>query len=315
MGKPKGTRGAAGSPSDQTASDGGAEHASHGETGQVTMAEMREMMRCMLSELKFELKTEIRALNSTLQSFRKDISELQERVTQVEEFHMAASEAIRLLLADRIRLRDKATDLERRSRRCNIRIYGVPEDSEGGSMIEYLENILTTNLEWPENEPLQIQRAHRAAIQKPIEGNPPRSIVACFQQFRVKEQVLSLAWKKKVSIEGTRVFFDHDYPQEDVEKRKAYKEVKKALKVKGIRFRTPHTKMRVFWDTGVEVYGSAREAAIALKTRGIAVSVPAEEDPGARLTRLIVSSGWRRAGGDAAATAREKLQRYRRISD
>ena len=316
MVRTKGNRGATSSPSDPTARDGGAEQTTDGETGQATVTEIREMMRSMLSELKFELKAEIRALHSTLQSFRKDISELQERVTQVEEFHVAASEAIRLLLADRKHLREKTTDLERRSRKCNIRIYGVPENSEGGSMIDYLENFLMTNLEWPVEEPLQIQRAHRVPNQKSTEGNaPPRSIIACFQVFKVKEKVISLAWKKKVFIEGTRIFFDHDYPLEDVEKRKAYKEVKKALKAKDIRFRTPHTKMRVNWDTGAEVYDSARKAALALTKRGIAVPVPAEEDPGVRLARLIDSTGWRRVGSDAAPNAREKLQRFRRISD
>lgn len=312
MGKTTKAKGAtAGTPPHQSDS----EQATHGETSQDIMAEIREMMQGMLSELKFELKSEIRALNSTLQTFRKDISELQERVSQVEEFHTTANEAIRLLLADRIRLRDKATDLERRSRRCNIRIYGLPEDTEGGSMIDFLEQFLTENLAWPENEPLQIQRAHRAAKQKPEAGKPPRSIVACFQQFRVKESVLSLAWQKKVFIEDIQIYFDHDYALEDVEKRKAYKEIKKALKVKGIRFQTPHTKMRVHWGTGAEVYNSAREAAKALNKRGIAVPVPTEDDPGTRLTKLIDCSGWQRAGNDTAANAREKLQRYRRVSD
>lgn len=73
--------------------------------------------------------------------------------------------------------------------------------------------------------------------------------------------------------------------------------------------------MHVHWSTGAEVYNSARVAAMVLNTRGIVVSVPAEEDPGVRLTKLLDNAGWRRAGTDAVETVREKLQRYRRISD
>ena len=45
----------------------------------------------------------------------------------------------------------------------------------------------------------------------------------CFLKFRVKEQVLNTAWRKKdVRYEGKRIYFDQDYPPEILKKRKAY---------------------------------------------------------------------------------------------
>lgn len=46
-----------------------------------------------------------------------------------------------------------------------------------------------------------------------------------------------------------------------VEQRKAYGPIKLALKERGIRYQTPYTKMRVPWDSGLRIYGSAEEAA------------------------------------------------------
>lgn len=55
--------------------------------------------------------------------------------------------------------------------------------------------------------------------------------------------VLSLAWKKKITIVTNLISFDHDYTSEVIEKRRAYVGVKKALKEKGIHFQTPFTKI------------------------------------------------------------------------
>lgn len=229
-----------------------------------------------------------------------------------------SKESLLFLLKERRRLQDKVTDLESRSRRCNIRIYGVPEDTEGDSMTRYLEQFLTDKFALPADMALQIQRAHRASVQKPAPESPPRSIVVCFQQYIVKEMVLSLAWKKKITIATNLISFDHDYASEVIEKRRAYAEVKKALKEKGIHFQTPFTKIRIHWDTGTETYKDAQEAIAELRMRGIEVAKP-KEDSGSRLEGNIRNTfQWQRANtgetGDVVTRAREKLQDFRRVS-
>lgn len=67
-------------------------------------------------------------------------------------------------------MQEKLTDLEGRSRRNNICIYGVPEEKEGNSMPEYVEQLLKTELALIADTNLQIQHAHRALARKP-EGN------------------------------------------------------------------------------------------------------------------------------------------------
>ena len=75
-------------------------------------------------------------------------------------------------------MQEKITDLEGRLRRNNIRIFGLPEDTEGSSATIYLEQFLKAELELPEGTNLQIQRAHLALAQKPIPNAAPRSIIA-----------------------------------------------------------------------------------------------------------------------------------------
>ncbi|KAF3851605.1 hypothetical protein F7725_013377 [Dissostichus mawsoni] len=70
---------------------------------------------------------------------------------------------------------------------------------------------------------------------------------------------------KKIVVEGRPLIFDHDYATEVVQKRKAYNGIKKLLKEKGIRFQTPLTKMRIHWDDGPKLYGSAQEAACDMR--------------------------------------------------
>lgn len=47
-------------------------------------------------------------------------------------------------------MQEKITDLEGRSRRNNIQIFGLPEDTEGSPIIKYAEQLLKTELELPE---------------------------------------------------------------------------------------------------------------------------------------------------------------------
>ncbi|KAF7644107.1 hypothetical protein LDENG_00227690 [Lucifuga dentata] len=116
------------------------------------------------------------------------------------------------------------------------------------------------------NEDLGIERVHRALAPQPPVGAPPRSIVIRFQKFTVKEKILHAAWKKKISMQDRRVYFDHDYAENVQWKRREYTPIKKLLKEKKIRFQTPLTKMRVHFDSGTVTYNSAEEAVADLES-------------------------------------------------
>ena len=67
-------------------------------------------------------------------------------------------------------LEAKLTDQQGRSRRDNIRIYGIPEDVEEGCMVSFLKTLLKNQLDLPDETELHIERAHRALAPKPYNG-------------------------------------------------------------------------------------------------------------------------------------------------
>lgn len=94
-------------------------------------------------------------------------------------------------------LADKLDNLESRSRRNSVWVYGIPEEAESksDSVVQFMDKWLRE--EFSINSDLQIQRARRALAPKPKSGQPPRSIVINFQQFTVKEMILKKGWEKE----------------------------------------------------------------------------------------------------------------------
>lgn len=94
-------------------------------------------------------------------------------------------------------LKDKVQDLENRSKRSNIRIVNLPEESEGGNLVSFLERIIPEILGAKIFlSPPIIERAHRTGN---ISSNraTPRIIVAKLLNFREKQKILQLARERK----------------------------------------------------------------------------------------------------------------------
>lgn len=116
---------------------------------------------------------------------------------------------------------DKLVDQEGRARRENIRMYKVPENEEGSSMIVFVEKLLRDKLGIPPTTELHNERAHRVLVPKPAATGKLRSIVIKFCRYTTKEEVLRKAWEKKeIPLNNHRIYFDHDYPAVVLSKRK-----------------------------------------------------------------------------------------------
>lgn len=136
-----------------------------------------------------------------------------------------------------------------------------------------------------------------------------------FLQFDTKEAILKKAWQKKMSVGGKRIFFDHDYASEVVQKRKSYLGIKKVLKNKGIRFQTPLAKIRIHWNNGVKTYDNASDAAKDMRARGCEMEAPGDAAAPAEEERRA-QPDWQRVRGkeggrDAARRAKETLKKWK----
>uniref|UniRef100_A0A087Y5X8 L1 transposable element RRM domain-containing protein n=1 Tax=Poecilia formosa TaxID=48698 RepID=A0A087Y5X8_POEFO len=202
--------------------------------------------------------------DAEIQKQQEDMTEAQRRIAELEEWRTEAKDAILSLLKQQRKLQEKLKEVEGHGRRCNMRIYNVAEQ-DGELVQEMAEKLLHRELALPAGTELQIQRAHRSLGKKPPPEANPRSMVVNFLKYQTKEEILTKAWKNK----GKRIFFDHDYPTEVIEKRKSYSETKKALKDRKIRFQMPMTKIRIHWSDGIKIYNNAEETVIDMRGRGL----------------------------------------------
>uniref|UniRef100_A0A3B5Q2F2 L1 transposable element RRM domain-containing protein n=1 Tax=Xiphophorus maculatus TaxID=8083 RepID=A0A3B5Q2F2_XIPMA len=285
---------------------------------------LKEEIKVLLNELTNEINQRVSAAINKTEEMGKRLGEMEKSMAEKERWDIGVRDAIVQLLNDQKLLREKITDLEGRSRRNNLRVYGIPENAEGTSMQRYMENMLKTelgdSLDLGSEKNLGIERAHRALGAQPPAGAPPRSTVVRFLKFNVKEQILRAAWKRPIYIQEKRIFFDHDYAENIQLKRREYAPVKKALKENAIRFQTPMAKMRVHFDSGMVIYSSAEEAALDLRRRGFTVG-PVSANRSKVITAEAINNllsmdivGPRRVGSAPGLreSAREKLKVFQR---
>lgn len=275
---------------------------------------LREDVRKELTEFRDEIHRALGDVRGDLTTTTTRVEEAEQRVAELEERNLDLEDSLRQMQQKQESMQTKLTDLEARSRRNNIRVYGIPEGAEDNNVMDFVVKFLESELATPSELDLKIQRCHRALGPRPPREVPPRSIVINFQEYKTKELVLSSAWKKKeVYYKGTRVYFDHDYPTEIVKKRREYAGIRRVLKEKGVRFQTPPpAKLKVFLDGGPRIYNTAREAAEDLRKRGFPIDQnDSDPAPGPRTT------AWERVGDKRGQRAslpeqvREKLRAFR----
>lgn len=296
-----------------TANDGGQTEEPAGASLDLILRELRGFRQDSKVQLE-SIKGELAKVNS-----RMDAAET--RILQSEERIQVAEDVLAEMLKLQSRLQDRLTDQESRSRRENVRIYGVVEGAEVGtdSVSTFVEKLLRENLEIPQSTNIQIERAHRALGPRPPSGAPPRSIVVRFLSYKTKEDILRMAWQKRgFEWRNNKITLDHDYASGILLKRREYAEARRVLKENNIKFRSLYpAKLRVFYDEGMTTYESVQEATRDMADRGLPVTVLSHPDT---LLDQIRCMTWQpsraRTGRDSrdrgVSGFKEKLSAFRR---
>jgi len=208
-----------------------------------------------------------------LHSTNNRLEEAEGRIEEAETALQAMAMLTKKLMKRQASMEAKLTDQEGQARRDNLWIHGIPEKEEGDIMCAFPEKLLSDTLDI---RGLGIERAHRSQAPAPEEPRArPRSIIAKFTSYKVKEEVIRKAWQKKaVYYKNTRFFVDHDYPTALLRKRYEYTEAKKILKERKIKFQTPYpAKLRVHYDDGTQTYQNAADATADMAKREHPVTV------------------------------------------
>ncbi|KAJ1083021.1 hypothetical protein NDU88_003182 [Pleurodeles waltl] len=134
-------------------------------------------------------------------------------------------------------LRAKVTDLEDRSRRDNIRLFGIPERKEGSDTKAFLQSLLPDLFGIEFSPPLEFQRAHRIGPPHKATSDKPRPIIACFLRHDQTRQVLSAAKTQgPASLDGHEIRVAANFSRLTNEKRKAFLAFRPQLRKLDIKY-------------------------------------------------------------------------------
>ncbi|KAL0195044.1 hypothetical protein M9458_008616, partial [Cirrhinus mrigala] len=114
-------------------------------------------------------------------------------------------------------LKDKVEDMENRNRQNNLRVIGVSEGKEGGNMMRYMGDLISTVFDTSGRQ-MEIERAHRVFGSRPNPEDRPRPIL-------VRE-------KGEIQYEGNRIQIFPDFARATQLKREKFRECRRARGVK-----------------------------------------------------------------------------------
>ena len=262
------TGGAGASPSDSTSTNNGANGASEAsgvagtpesdtEEQSVVLRAIDALKRELLEKMDAKAKaqsTELKNQASQMRTeFRAAVKQIEENVTAVsgrlselETGVSANSDVIESMKSEIFdlrtelsELRDRCEDAESRSRRFNVRIWGVKEGRESGQQpSKFVANMLQQALGL--DSPPTLDIAHRSLRSKPTRDDaPPRAFVVRCHYFQEKELMLKKAAEMKefTTAEGDVIRLQQDFTQAVANRRAAFSEVRGLLRgVDGVRF-------------------------------------------------------------------------------
>ncbi|KAJ1100124.1 hypothetical protein NDU88_005213 [Pleurodeles waltl] len=87
----------------------------------------------------------------------------------------------------------KLIDLEDRSRRDNIRLFGFLEQAEGANTPSFLHTVLPQLTETVFDPQLEFQTAHRLGPRRKDGSSKPRPIIACLLRHKQVRQLMMVA--------------------------------------------------------------------------------------------------------------------------
>lgn len=190
----------------------------------------------------------IKEQTSQIQAVATRVEEAEQRIVDVEEAAVSSEARITALEKQVRDLLEHVDDLDNRGRRCNVRIVGLPEGTEGSNPVKFLETWIPQHLRMTvKGDRVKIDRAHRSKAQAnsgsknktdkqtPNQRERPRPLILKFHNWQDKQRVIDAArlrGARESQSEPTEpnISFFSDYSAGVVRKRRAFDDVKSRLR-------------------------------------------------------------------------------------
>lgn len=210
----------------------------------LTVEAMTVLLEQHRKSLSAEFKTSLGAVDNKLDQIRSMVEDHGERISSLETFSNNADQRLQdleslcsSLREDNTKLAAKVSDLEGRSRRQNIRILGLPENTETGNPPQFFSGLLTEVYgKETLSTPPEVDRAHRSLAAKPKPGDRPRPVVLRLHRFQVKDLLVREARRRgKMEYRGHPIRIVEDYSPEVLSQRSEYRDAMTTLYKLGMR--------------------------------------------------------------------------------
>ena len=144
-------------------------------------------------------------LSAAIAELRIDLRSLSDRVSRTEQtiddHDMVLQKSTRKIDDHTLQLRDvnrHLEDLDNRGRRRNLRVRGLPEVIEGAHVQKEITTLFNSIMGKPPQSNIDFERIHRALRPRGRDTDPPRDVICCLSDFKLKEEILSRARGQKL---------------------------------------------------------------------------------------------------------------------
>lgn len=204
-------------------------------------------IKTMLGEVKtslMDMHTKIDSIVSRLDQVSRKVDRhdarltaLETRVSDHEDHQTEQNEKLQKITKDLDIIRARNEDLEARSRRNNVRITGIPESTNTGSMERYVENMLSELFAPDLSTMFLVERAHRTLGPRPPPGTNPRAILARILNYRDRDTILRLARERgSLTYQNLSIAIYPDFTQAVQNARREFTPAKKLLQKCGTKY-------------------------------------------------------------------------------
>ncbi|KAJ1133060.1 hypothetical protein NDU88_011360 [Pleurodeles waltl] len=172
------------------------------------------------------LRNEVAKFQSRMQSMDNQLTDIEIRIDKTPDTSQ-----------DIWYLQQKMINLEDQSRRPNLRIIGLPEQTEKDNILDFLTTFLPTLTNITSTMPLDFQRAHRVRSCGIIQSIRPRHILACCLRHQQARQIIMAAKKHgPYEYETSQVIITADFSTPTNLKRKQFLNLRNRLKKRDIKY-------------------------------------------------------------------------------
>lgn len=236
---------------------------------QAALSEHFTSIKTELQSVKSELSGSITNIQVKVSALESTVVEMETSLSTYSDDIASLQSKVELLSAELLRVDNKCEDLEARSRRNNIRIIGVPEDSTSSSMMSAVSILLKEAFQL-DKEPI-LDRAHRTLQAKPKPGERPRPIIARLHYHTDCVDILRRARaQQRIKVGDMAIHIFPDHTAKTARARAAFNDIRRQLReitLPGLRYGLLYpARLRITYDGTERVFESPEDARAYIKT-------------------------------------------------